>query len=88
MKRVLAMVCILLVLVCSFACGSDKVIDGKKYTTYGLVNRDEARDPNIEYSLILGNCVWGIILCETVVAPVYFFGFSVYEPVGKKGAAD
>ena len=65
------------------ACGDSKVIDGVEYETYGLINRDEIRNPNIKYKVIIGNVVWGIILCETIVAPVYFFGFSLHEPVEK-----
>jgi hypothetical protein len=34
--------------------------------------------------MIIGNIVWSCILVETVIAPIYFLGFSVYEPVGKK----
>jgi hypothetical protein len=74
---------IILILSTITACGDSKVIDGKQYETYGLINRDEVRNPKIEYQLITGNVVWGIILFETVVAPVYFFGFSIYEPIEK-----
>lgn len=66
-------------------CGSNKTIDGVTYGTHGLFNSDEA-NPNIEYKIIIGNVVWSIILIETVVFPVYFIGFSIYEPVGKKGS--
>jgi hypothetical protein len=65
------------------ACGDSKVIDGVKYETYGFINKDEIKDPKIKYQVITGNVVWGIILCETIVAPVYFFGFSLHEPVEK-----
>ena len=41
-------------------------------------------DTNIKYEVIWGNLVLGILLCETIVAPVYFFGFSLFEPVGEK----
>lgn len=64
-------------------CGDSKVIDGKEYETYGLLNEHSVRDPNIHYQTIVGNVVWGIVLCETIIAPVYFFGFSLYEPVEK-----
>jgi hypothetical protein len=74
---------IILILSMITACGDSKVIDGKQYETYGIINRDEVRNPKIEYQLITGNVVWGIILFETVVAPIYFFGFSIYEPIEK-----
>ena len=77
------LIIILLILLIIVACGNSKVIDSVEYETYGLINRDEIRNSNIKYEVIIGNVVWGIILCETIVAPVYFFGFSLHEPVGK-----
>ena len=65
-------------------CGSTKVIDGVEYDTHGLFNKDEKKNQNIQYELVWGNIIWGAILCETVVAPIYFYGFSMWEPVGKK----
>lgn len=63
-------------------CGSDKTINGVKYGTYGLFNKSEQRNDDIAYKLIVGNLVWSIILVETIIAPIYFIGFSMYEPVG------
>jgi hypothetical protein len=66
-------------------CGaSNKVIDGVEYGTYGLVNESEMRNPNIQYSLSGWSIVWSIIFVETIVAPVYFIGWDLYEPIGKK----
>lgn len=65
-------------------CGDRRVINGTEYDTYGFISQSEKQNPNIQYELIFGNLVWGIILCETIVAPIYFFGFSIYEPVGEK----
>jgi len=62
-------------------CGSDKVINGKLYETYGLINRDNVKSSNVKYKVIVGNVIWGILLCETIIAPIYFFGFSIQEPV-------
>jgi hypothetical protein len=39
---------------------------------------------SIIYEPSLGNVVWSIVLIETVVAPVYFVGWSIMEPVKKK----
>ena len=61
-------------------CADNKVIEGKEYDTYGFINESENKNPNISYSLSIGNVIWGILLFETIVAPVYFFGFSLYEP--------
>lgn len=65
-------------------CGNTKVINGVEYDTYGLINADNKKNPNIEYEVIWGNMFWGAILAETIIAPVYFFGFSLFEPVGPK----
>jgi hypothetical protein len=77
------MVVVLMVFMLS-ACGSNKTIDNVEYSTYGLLNQDDNKNPNIKYEVIWGNVVWGFFLCETIVAPIYFFGFSLFEPVGKK----
>lgn len=66
-------------------CGDTKSIHGVTYDTYGFLNEGEKRNPDVEYELIVGNVIWGIILVETIIAPIYFFGFSLYQPVGAKG---
>lgn len=63
-------------------CGNSMFIDGKKCDTYGLFNVN-SKCENVKYETIVGNVVWGILLFETIIGPVYFFGFSLYEPVGK-----
>jgi hypothetical protein len=79
------LICImLLVSVIMAGCSSDKVIEGKKYTTYGLINQDDKKDPTIKYEPSWGNIIWGCILCETIIGPIYFFGFDMFEPVEKK----
>ncbi len=82
MKRFL-----IIFLVLSFlcvACGENAYIDGKQYKTKGILTMYEM-DDNIEYQLILGNVIWAVLLIYTVVFPVYFFGFSMWEPIGVKG---
>ena len=65
-------------------CGDAKVINGVKYDTYGLFDESEKKNPDIEYRIIVGNVVLSVLLFETFVAPIYFAGFSIYEPVGVK----
>jgi hypothetical protein len=78
-------ICIMLVVSLLLAgCSSDKVIEGRKYTTYGLLNQDKNKDEKITYELSWGNVIWGCILIETFVAPIYFFGFDIFQPKGKK----
>lgn len=76
-------VCVLLLAFFISACAENKTIDGIEYKTKGLFDQDE-KDPNIKYELAWGNIVWSVILSETIIMPVYFIGFSIYEPVGKK----
>jgi len=85
MKKIITVLLMVFFVLTMVSCSSNKVIDGKKYKTYGLINKDDEKDPDIEYELVVGNLVWGCLLVETIVAPVYFFGFDLYEPVGKKG---
>lgn len=73
-----------LVVVMLAGCADDMEINGKTYGTYGIINKDEVKDPAIEYKLCVGNLIWSGILFETAIAPIYFIGFSIYEPVGVK----
>ena len=67
------------------ACGAeDKVINGTKYGTYGLFNKEEMRNPNIQYEVSGWSIFWSVLFCETVVAPVYFLGWDLYQPVAAK----
>jgi hypothetical protein len=76
----------LMIIVCLFgtACGDTKYIDGINYDTYGILNSDDNKNPKIKYEVIWGNVIWGSLLFGTVIAPIYFFGFSMFEPVGRK----
>ena len=78
---------VIAVLIMSFVsitgCGDTKRIDGITYDTYGLLNKNEKRNPNIKYRIIIGNIVWSCLLVGAIIAPIYFLGFSIYEPVRK-----
>lgn len=52
----------------------------KHIETFGLFNEGNLREECVNYSVSVGNVILGIMLSATVVAPVYFFGFSLYEP--------
>jgi hypothetical protein len=62
-------------------CARPAVICGKTYDTYGLFNEGQKRNPNIEYRANIGSVILGIIFFETLIAPIYIFGFSLMEPV-------
>ena len=85
---------VLLMVALLAGCGNPLVVNGKNRGTIGLVNMIvadssimEPKYPDVQYRIIWGNVVWGVILSETVVFPVYFFGFSMFEPVGPKTVA-
>lgn len=54
--------------------------DQKYYPTYGLLNEGSSKSKNVCYDLSVGNIIWSIILIETVVVPIYFIGWSIYNP--------
>ncbi len=82
--KVISAILIILLSIFIFNCGQSRIIDGVTYETYGLLNKEDFKDPKIQYRIIYGNVIWSAILCESIVAPIYFFGFSLYEPVYKK----
>lgn len=80
MKKVISVLIVLAVML--VACGDTLYLDGYEYDTYGLFNKSDTRNAEIDYELIIGNIVWSVLLSETVVAPIYFIGWSLWEPVG------
>ena len=56
----------------------------KHYPTYGLFNENTAKSDKVCYKLSIGNVVWSIILVETIVMPIYFIGWSLFNPVAAK----
>lgn len=81
MKKTIASLAALLML---GACAQSKTMDGTVYNPYGLLNQNSEKNECVNYSTSIGNVIWGIFLVQTLVAPVYFFGFALYEPVGMK----
>jgi len=84
LKKVVIAVLIMAFVSIGYGCGDTKKIGNNIYDTYGFINSGEKRNENVEYKIIIGNVVWSILLVETIVAPLYFWGFSIYEPVGLK----
>lgn len=79
MKRTIAAVALCTLLV---GCADDRVVNGKNCTSYGLLNRDDKKVQGVAYKTVTGNIVWSVLLSSTIVAPIYFLGFSLYEPIG------
>jgi hypothetical protein len=59
----------------------------RAYEPYGLLN-EEKRNENVCYETNVGDVILGIILVETIIAPVYIFGFDVKEPKRMKTSED
>jgi hypothetical protein len=85
-KKILALVVLICFSACLLGCGNTKMVGGVEYDTYGLINKDAKENPNIQYEVIWGNVFWGVVLSETLIAPVYFFGYSLFEPVGPRSS--
>lgn len=67
--------------------GSGKI--EKTFKQYGVIDmmltagkENAIPDPRVEYKPIIGNIVWAVILSETIIAPVIFCGWYLFEPVG------
>lgn len=82
MRKFIVLICLFCFMIAG--CGSDKTLNGIEYETYGLINRDEIRNDEVQYKVITGNIVWSVLLFGTVIFPIYFIGFSLYEPVSLK----
>ena len=82
MKKLIVL--LLVVALLSIGCGDVKTIDGVTYDTYGVFTMNTDANPDIRYRLIIGNVVWSVLLCQTIVMPIYFVGFSLWEPIGRK----
>lgn len=86
MRRIVSIATGLALILSLGACARPMEICGSTYVPFGLANDNEMRNPRIEYQIVWGNAIFGIVLFETVIAPIYFFGFSLFEPVGVKGS--
>ena len=83
MKIITLIVAIVFILVIlTFPPGSKTLSDGKTYSTYGFLNADAKKNPNVRYEVSVWAIVWSVILCETIIAPVYFVGYSLFKPAG------
>ncbi len=51
---------------------------------YGWWDVDELKNPNIIYKPCVGNIVWSVILCQTIVVPIWLTGWEFYEPIKVK----
>ena len=56
--------------------------------TYGLMNESQNRDSCVIYEPSIGSIIVGGIFFETVIAPIYIFGFDVMEPIAIKSECE
>ena len=77
---------VLLVGLLFVSCAEDKTIDGVTYRPYGLLNEDTQKNPNINYEVSGWAVFSGIVFSETIIVPIYTFGYNLFEPVGIKSA--
>ncbi len=84
MKRTLliTMTCISLA-----GCGHPATLNGVYYPTHGFLDKDTKKSEKVCYELSVGNVVWSVLTLTSIVLPVYFVGFSLYNPVRLKTAS-
>ena len=70
------------------SCGQTLSTGQITYPTYGLFNESTDKSKDVCYKISVGNVIWSIILIETIIAPIYFVGFSLYNPVRMKKDAN
>lgn len=90
MKRSIAVVVALSLF--AAGCGKPQYLgdgkDQKYYPTYGLFNEGSSKSRHVCYEISVGNVVWSIILIETIIFPLYFVGWSIYNPARLKRGPD
>lgn len=88
MKKLVSLVLIALLLLSTMSCSSERTIkiDGVRTVVpyYGAISADEERRDDVVYEASIWNVVMGIIFVETIIAPVYIFGFNTMKPVRQK----
>lgn len=82
MKNIFILIITILLL---SSCADNKVIEvngeNKLFKPYGLVNEERVRNDSVYYEISPESIVWSIVLCETIIAPVYLIGWELYEPI-------
>lgn len=87
---------ITLITLCVFAlagCGVSKQLrlpDNtiKNYPTYGFFTEAQDKSDKVCYEFIAVNLIPFIIFIETVIVPIYIFGWDLWEPVRLKHGPD
>lgn len=85
MKKLIVLLGLVMVLFAS--CAESKVLtvnvkDIPTQATFepiGWANLDE-KNPDITYKVSVGNVVWSVLFCETIIVPVILTGWYLFEP--------
>ena len=85
MKKGMMFIALIAMLLISTSCADSKKfkkLDGTEFIAnpYGWASTDQKID-GVQYQLCSGNIVWSIILGETIIAPILFTAYGLYEPV-------
>ena len=80
MKKVLAMVLIVIVLASTLGCVRGREVHGVQVSSYGFANKDDAVE-GVEYEVSVRNAVWSALAVETVIVPILYFMFYVWVPI-------
>lgn len=80
-KKIVASVMLGAMLLVSSGCGKDYTDPktNKTYETRGFIN---GKEPGVKYEVSTGNVIWTVLLGGGIVFPVYFLGFSIWNPIG------
>lgn len=62
-------------------------VNGNTYRDYGIINQNQNYDPSIDYEPDWWNICLGVIFFESIIVPIYVFGFHFMEPVGVKNTS-
>ena len=70
-------------------CGVEKEYRGRTVKTVGVFNiLNDEKNICIKYNVSIGNVLLGAVLIETIIAPIYFFGFDMFNPSAIKEGCD
>ena len=91
MKKLLIILSLGLLLISS--CTSKKSFQTNVNTTivaepYGIADKDEKQLDTVVYKISAGNVFWAVIFSETIIVPIYFVGWDIYQPVRLKNEKD
>ena len=50
----------------------------------GIFDKDDIQNEKIKYEVCWGNVVLSCIFCETIIIPIQYVGYYLWEPVGIK----